>query len=113
MIYSHEKALLRNGVVPGTLPTLCAINIMSSYSLVPRPSSLPVFDRLQYTQEVKNWRRGRTGNDVRRIVHDQPIYSSFGLHKQQACRVYGVKSYGIYTLDCSAECIGLQLATCS
>ena len=33
-------------------------------SLVPRPSTPPVFDRFQY----KNWRRRRPGNEARNLV---------------------------------------------
>ena len=33
-------------------------------SLIPRPSTSPVFDRLQFTvSAIKNWRCGRPGNE--------------------------------------------------
>ena len=43
--------------------------MLGQYSLVPRPSLAPVFDRLQYAktvlQAIKNWSRGRPGNEAR------------------------------------------------
>ena len=40
--------------------------------LVPRPSPAPVFDRLQYakTEAIKNWSRGRPGNEAKMAGHE-------------------------------------------
>ena len=44
--------------------------LLLNYSLVPRPSHGPVFDRLQYTflQAITNWMVGRPGNEGSEII---------------------------------------------
>ena len=75
------------GHVPQTWHALHPVRTMYfNSSLVPRPSTPPVFDRLLYTASDQNWKCGRPGNKATSTATtpfklsplDQPKSASYG-----------------------------------